>query len=335
MEGFLLSIHQVAEACGVSVATVSRVINNSPNVSAQTREKVLRAIQEVDYVPNAFASGYGRNAMKMVGILCVDISNLYYASAVALLERGLRERGFDSLLCCTGRVLGEKKKYLAAMLQKRMDAIVLVGSAYREERDNTHIREAASQVPVFMVNAHVQIPNVFCVLCDEKEAMRSSVHRLVKAGHRDIAYLHDMEGWAWAGSHKLAGFREGLTDCGITETPYSVQTVKHDLHAAQERIAALLEQNAGLTGILASEDLLAIGAQKAALAAGRDIAIIGFNNSSYAQCCTPALSSVDNMLETICPLAVDMLARFFEGEKIPNKVVVSATFIERETFRVI
>lgn len=329
----IMNINEIAALCGVSPATVSRVINNNPNVSAATRKKVLRTLQKAGYTPNAFASGIGRNSMRLVGILCRDTANLYYGKVVSLLVQNLRAAGFDALLCCTGRELEDKKAALEDLLQKRVDAVVLVGSAYREERDNTHIRDAARRVPVFLVNAYVQIPNVYCVLCDEAEAMAGSVRALADAGHRRILYLHDMKKWAWAGSQKLQGYLDGLRACGIERDDALIHAVENSIDDARAAVGGLLDGGADFTAILASEDLLAISAQKAALERGRDIAVVGFNNSQYALCSTPELSSVDNMMDTICPLAVDMIARLFAGEKITTKVVVSARLIERKSFQ--
>jgi LacI family transcriptional regulator/LacI family asc operon transcriptional repressor len=277
--GCAVNIHDIASLCNVSVATVSRVINNNPKVSAVTREKVLRAMQEAAFVPNAFAKGFGRNSLRIVGILCTDVANLYYATIVSLLEKNLRQKGFDSLLCCTGYAFSDKRSHLADLLQKRVDAVILVGSAYREERDNAHIREAALQIPVFMLNTHLQMPNVFCVLCDEREAMSSGVGQLAAAGCREILYLHDMNRWAWAGSQKLAGYRDGLAACGLPENPELIQQVEHGILPAQRRVEELLARGVSFSGILASEDLLAIGAQKALLPSRPEAPIVGFNNS--------------------------------------------------------
>ncbi|MDR1913004.1 MAG: LacI family transcriptional regulator [Clostridiales bacterium] len=334
-----LNIRDIAALSGVSVATVSRVINNNPSVTVKTREMVLSVIQQNDYVPNAFASGFGRNSMKIVGILCTDVANLYYANALSLLEHGLRRYGFDTLLYCTGTLLTDKKGAITALLQRRVDAIFLIGSAYREERDNQHIREAAQQTPIFFINAYIQLPNVYCVYCDEKEAIFNTVKQLVSAGIKDILYLHDMQKWAWAGSQKLAGYKEGLAACGIKENPDLIQVVDYGINTVRNRVTkilAKLDEGSKFNGILASEDVLAIGAQKAVLSQKKnmDISIIGFNNSQLALCCTPALTSVDNMLDTICPMAVNMLNQLFKGEKISSKVVVSATLVERETFRI-
>lgn len=327
-----MTIHGIATRCGVSVATVSRVINDSPNVSAQTREKVLKVMREANYTPNAFARGLGLNSMKMVGILCTDVSRPFYAQAVSLLERNLRSKGFDCLLYCSGVKIEDKKKCLSLLIQKKVDAIVLVGSGFNERNDNSHIAEAAKQVPVFLINSFLDYPNLYCVLCDETEAMRSNVREMAAAGLRDILYLHDMVSWAWAGTQKLRGYRLGLQDCGIKENPDLICAVEHGVLPAQEKTSQLLRDGVYFSGILTSEDILAVGAQKALHAHNETRPIIGFNNSIFTVCSIPTLTSVDNMLDIICPTAVDMLSRLLDGAEVPGKITVSSTLVERETF---
>ena len=87
-----MNIYDVAKQCGVSIATVSRVLNENPNVNAQTRARVLEVIRELGYTPNVFARGLGLNSMKMIGIMCTDVSDPYYAKAVSLTEQLLRAR---------------------------------------------------------------------------------------------------------------------------------------------------------------------------------------------------------------------------------------------------
>ena len=328
-----MNIKSIAARCGVSVATISRVINDSPKVSEMTRQRVLQIMREEGYTPNAFARGLGLGSMRMVGLLCRDVSNPFYGLAVSLLERNLRLKGYDSLLCSSGSHLEDKKKCLTLLLKKKVDAIILVGAAFREKHDNSHIADAARQAPVFLLNAELQIPNVYCVLCDEKEAMRANVRYMAAAGLRDILYLHDMTGWAWAGMQKLQGYRQGLSDYGIAENAELIQAVELGIEPACERVAALLKTKIPITGIIASEDLLAVGAHKALLAAGREIPIIGFNNSLITPCTTPSLTSVDNRLEAMCPLTIDMLEKVLSGGDVPAKTVLPATLVERGTFR--
>ncbi len=100
-----MNIYDVSRRAGVSIATVSRVLNGNPNVSEKTRTKVLTVMDELGYTPNVFARGLGLGTMKTIGIMCSDSSDPYLANAIYFLERELRANGYDSILCCTGTSL--------------------------------------------------------------------------------------------------------------------------------------------------------------------------------------------------------------------------------------
>ena len=97
-----MNIYDVSERAGVSIATVSRVLNGNPNVSERTRKKVLAVMDELGYTPNVFARGLGLDTMQTIGIMCSDSSDPYLAEAIYYLERELRSHNYDSILCCTG-----------------------------------------------------------------------------------------------------------------------------------------------------------------------------------------------------------------------------------------
>ena len=145
-----MTIYDISEKAGVSIATVSRVLNGSSSVSEKTRRKVLDIIEQCGYTPNAFARGLGLNTMKTIGILCADSSDIHLAKAVYHIERMLRAHGYDSLLCCTGYGLEEKASSVNLLITKKVDAIIVVGSnfIYEKEAENRYIADAAAQVPV-------------------------------------------------------------------------------------------------------------------------------------------------------------------------------------------
>lgn len=323
-----MNIYDIAQRSGVSIATVSRVINGSAGVRQKTREKVLAVIKQEDYTPNIFARGLGLNSIRMIGILCTDVSDLYYAKAVSLVENCLREKGFDALLSCTGPELADKKKSLSLMLQKRVDAVILIGSAFREDADNSHLCEAARQAPVVIINGLVDLPDVYCVLCDEREATRENVSHLYLGGCRRILYLYDA--LSYSGGQKRDGYLDGIREQGLEAFECRVSK---DMEAARKKVAELLQKGEAFDAVLASEDLLAIGAQKALADAGHTLPVIGFNNSTLARCASPELTSVDNMLDVLCPAAVNLLCGLLDGKPAPHKTVVSARLVERETFR--
>lgn len=326
-----MTIYSIAERSKYSIATVSRVLNGSEKVSEKARKKIQSVIAEENYTPNAFARGLGLNTMKMVGILCTDVADLYYAKAVSLLHKYLKKQGFEILLSCTGDKLEDKKKALNMLMAKRVDAVILVGSALQEKSSNEHIRKAAQQLPVVIVNGYIDLPGVICVLCDEKQAMCQNVQLLHEQGCRRILYLYDT--CTYSGMQKLDGYTAGCEQCGIDYAKEMVCQVSGKLEDVRKTVGRLLETGFTFDAVMASEDTIAIGAQKAMSDFNVSVPIIGFNNSVLAECATFSLSSVDNMLDTLCKTAIHCLTGTMRGEAVPGKVIVSGVLVERETFR--
>ncbi len=327
-----MTIYDIAKSCGVSIATVSRVINGSDKVSEKTRQKVLQAIEEQNYSPNPFARGLGLNSMKMIGILCTDIADAFYAKAVSLVEHDLRERGLDVILGCTGEELAGKKKYLELMLQKHVDAIILIGSPYREAGSNEHLANVAHEVPIITINSLIELPNIYCVLCDEAAGITQAVQELAASGCERLLYLFDR--LSYSGQRKLQGYRNGLAAAGLSDDDKLVCQAARDMQAVRKTVEKLLAQNVKFDAIVAAEDVMAVGAQKALSAHELRLPVIGCNNSVLAECATPALTSIDNRLDILCPAAVDVLTKILEdGEHAaPSKTIYPAVIVHRESF---
>lgn len=141
-----ITIYDISEEAGVSIATVSRVLNDSPKVSRKTKERVLDIIQASGYEPNAFARGLGTGSMKTIGILCADVADIYLANAVSYLERELRKEGFQTVLNCTGYSYEAKKDGVKRMENQRVDADHISGfTVYRSNREKESIYSGCSK----------------------------------------------------------------------------------------------------------------------------------------------------------------------------------------------
>ena len=326
-----MNIYDIAAKCGVSIATVSRVLNKSPNVRPQTRDKVLAVMQEENYAPNAFAQGLGLGSMRMVGVLCTSLRDPFYAEAVAHVEDYLRGRGMNAILRCTGPSLEEKKQSLFYMLQRNVDAVVLIGSAFREDSDNDHIAEAARRVPVIIINGYVDLPGVYCVTSDEKGAVADLVGRLMSRQRRRILFLYDQ--LTYSSQQKLAGYQEGCAAAGIQPDEQLIVRVERRLDEVNACIKQLLVKGVSFDAVIGSEDILALGTQKALQRIGLSMPIIGFNNSTLAKCATPELTSVDNRLATLCETAMTMLDDLLDKKEVAAHTVIPAQLVERDTFR--
>ena len=125
-----MNIYDIAELAGVSIATVSRVLNDSPNVAEKTKLRVRGIMEEHGYVPSGFSRGLGLNAMKTIGLICPDAADDYMAKVVACLEGSLRNCGYDCILRCSGYSYEDCQIAVSALLRCRVDALVLIGSVY-------------------------------------------------------------------------------------------------------------------------------------------------------------------------------------------------------------
>lgn len=332
-----MTIYDISKKAGVSIATVSRVLNGSDKVRPATKKKVMDIIEKYDYTPNAFARGMGLHSLKTIGILCADSSDLFLAKAVYYLEQELQANGYESILCCTGYNLDIKKNYVDLILSKKVDGIILVGSNFigTNEDENQYIKDISSQIPAMLLNAAYDYPNVYSTLCDDYTAMYEAASSMLKAGISDILYLYNSD--SYSGVKKRTGFIAAMKDYHVQDYEKLIfyydgdpQRVK-DISTFVDSIA----QKVSFHGVIAADDALAIGAIKSAGKRGiripEDLSVIGYNNSMLTCCCTPELTSVDNRLESQTHQLVQTLLGVLSGEEMPKQSVFSGKLIKRGT----
>ena len=335
-----MNIYDISRRAGVSIATVSRVLNNSPHVSENTRRKVMEVIEGTGYVPNAFARGLGLNTMKTIGLLCPDASDPYLAQALTFLERAFRREGYDCLLSCTDKALPARRQSVELLKSRHVDGIVLMGSSFIEDNpeDNEYIREAAKTTPIILLNGFLLCENVYGVLCDDRQAMVEATLHLIDSGCRRVLFLYHSANYS--GRRKLDGYREACTQRGIELDEKLLCFFDHqksDVHQVRDLLLQLEREGLAFDAVLTSEDFLAVGALKYARAAGKrvpeDLAVIGYNNSSLCPCTEPELTSVDNKLPAICENIVTTMMGVLENKEMPQKTIYSSELILRGSTR--
>lgn len=330
-----MNIYDVSEHAHVSIATVSRVINGNPNVSEKTRKRVLAVMEELGYTPNVFARSLGLNTMKTMGIMCADSSDPWLAEAIYYLEKELRSNGYDSILCCSGYQPETKKKYLELLRSKRVDAVILAGSHYVEAKakDNAYLLEAAKDIPVMLVNGWLEGEQIYSTVCDDHAAVYNAALSLYRSGRTSVLYLYS--GSSYSNLSKLSGYRDAVRDGGFELREELMVYCSKDLDGAMERLEQLSGSGIYFDGVVAAEDILAVGAVKYADKAGlrvpEDLSIIGYNNSILSRCTTPEITSVDNKVEALCTTTVNTLMKVLDGGNVPAKTTITPELIKRGT----
>ena len=331
-----MTIYDISKKAGVSIATVSRVLNGSTNVKPRTRKKVMDIIDQYGYKPNAFARGLGLNSMKTIGILCADASDLYLAKAIYYIEQNLRENGYHSVLCCTGYEIESRKDSLNLLLSQHVDSVVMVGSNFimNNAEDNQYVKDAAASVPIMLLNADFDCSNVYCTLCDDYKATQDATEKMIDAGLKNILYLYNSN--SYSGLKKLAGFQNALLTHDIPLKKELQQCFKgshEDIDGVKNFVESIYKKGIRFDGIVTSDDFLAVGAMNFARANNinvpKDLQIIGYNNSILTLCSEPDISSIDNRLEDMCIQLVKTLIGTLSQNEMPQKTIFSGELIKR------
>ena len=330
-----MNIYDVSKRAGVSIATVSRVLNGYTNVSEKTKQKVLAVMEEIEYTPNIFARGLGLNTMKTIGLMCADSSDPFLANAVYYLEQELRKNGYDSILCCSGYEISNKQKTLSLLLSKHIDAVILVGSNFLESNktDNAYIINAAEKVPVMLINGYLNNENIYCTLCDDYQATYDAATLLLEQGRQNIVYLYTAK--SYSGIQKLNGYKMAMKDMDKAVDETYILSCPGTVDEAKKLLLSFSNSGHPIDAVIAAEDILAVGAIKYAkdknLSIPEDFSVIGYNNSLLAVCCEPELSTIDNHVEILSISTIISLMRVLNGQPVPNKTVISNDLVQRNT----
>ena len=333
-QGIDMNIYDISKKAGVSIATVSRVLNGNSKVSEKTRQRILDVMEETGYQPNIFARGLGLNTMNTIGVMCADSSDLVLAAAVYHVEQELHKYQYDVLLCCTGYDAREKEKYMDLLRSKRVDAVILVGSNFIEKdmEKNQYIIQNAKEIPVMLVNAYLDNPNVFCVVCDDRTMMCQATEKFLK-NNRRVLYLY--RSLSYSGRQKIQGVRDAFEKVGTKPEEGQILLINGTIESTGKKLEEMWENGERWDVIMTSDDELAVGACKFAkirkLRIPQDLQILGYNNSKISICSEPEISTVDNHMKDASILAVDLLMKILQKEEVSNKTVVKGEMVLRDT----
>jgi len=319
-----MTIYEIARKAGVSVATVSRVINNSKNVSPKTRNRILKLIQEEDYVPSSLAQGLSGVATKDIGILLNDVRDQYFAEVVHSMEQEFSSRGYSSILCNTGGALDDQRNYLSLLMKKKVGAVILVGSVFRNPELETAVREVSSKIPVIIINESYSGENVYSLLCDEELGVKEAVRYLFGLGHTRFAFVKQAD--TYSARRKQNGFRLGLDEAGLDKEDHPVFQIAPGIEAARKIARKIMDLDNPCTAVISDEDLTAVGIvqglQKLGQRIPQDYSIIGFNNSLYTECVSPSLTSIDSQMAATGLNAARLCLDVLEGRSVPARNMV-------------
>lgn len=288
------TMNDVAKHAGVSVSTVSYVLNHSGPVGAARRARVLDAVRVLNYTPNESARSLKRRSALTIGLVIPDLANQFFALVTEGVERAASERGVLVVLCAPEATDQPVSHHAQLLRSQRLDGIIYLSGIGTSPR---LILELARSGPVVLVDERIPGFELPAVVSDGRRGARQVAEHVLERGHRRIAIIGGPQA-LWTAEQRLAGYREALAAAGIDPDGVSHAIGDYRQVSGTQLAARILEgpPTQRPTALLCANDLMAIGAIEHCRSAGirvpEDVSIVGFDDVPVASLITPKLTTV-------------------------------------------
>lgn len=318
-----VTIYDVAREAGVSMATVSRVVNGNPNVKPTTRKRVHEAIERLGYRPNAVARGLASKKTTTVGVIIPDISSIFFSELARGIEDIATMYKYNIILCNSDHNKEKEIHLINTLLEKQVDGIVFMGSEITREHEEAF---RLSPVPVVLsatIDDHKKLPSVNI---DYEQAAHDAVKALIDQGHEHISMLTGTLEDPINGYLKFSGYKKALLDAGREVDDKYVFIGDYTYDSGLEAMKRIIELDTPPTAIFASTDEMALGLIHGAQDNGKsvpgDFDIIGFDNTRLAAMVRPTLSTVVQPMYDIGAVSMRLLTKYMNKEDVEDHVVL-------------
>lgn len=324
------TIYDVAEESGVSIATVSKVINNTGNMRDTTRTRVKEAMERLNYRPSMMASALTGKGTKTLGLLVPDISNPYFSEMARTIEGRAHEFGMSIIICSTYEDIEKETKYLELLQQQQVDGFI-IASTFQDKNLLKGLRQ--NGIPFVMLahdNAGMESPSVSV---DDFKGGYEATSYLITLGHKNIAIIAEQENRS---SMRIYGYREAHAANSLECLEENIYKTTATLENAKNVFGEIMKKNDMPTAIFTCNDLLAIGvihgAKEAGLKIPEDLSVIGYDNTILATITVPALTTIAQPITDIGNRVVDVIMeQIKENHRSNERILFNPQLIVRGT----
>ncbi|MCM3255521.1 MULTISPECIES: LacI family DNA-binding transcriptional regulator [Priestia] len=311
-----ITIRSVAQEAGVSIATVSKVINHTGKISEKTKKKVFIAMEKLNYKPDAAAASLRGKRTKLIGLLVPDISNPFYSEIARSIEDRSHEIGLNVMMCNTDNDVKKEKTYLSLLTSQRVDGVV-VASAFR----STNLLEEMINkgVPSVLIASEIPSLSMNTVTVDDYKGGYLATSYLLSLGHKKIGIISED---VRSNTPRLTAYKDTIQEAQLPIRDEYIIKTEATIQKGYESAKQLLSLNDKPTAIFACNDLLAAGVIQAAKEANlnlpEDLSIVGFDNTVLSTTTSPMLTTVSQPIKEMGAKVVDLLLQEMEESK-PHK----------------
>lgn len=310
------TIYEVAKLAGCAVSTVSRVMNDHPNVSAATKLKVKTAMEKLNYRPNTVAKSLASQRSHCVGVMVNELASSFFGTFTGAIESTMRQCDKHTIVTAGHCNAATEKKGIEFLIDRKCDAIVVHAEALSDAY-LTDLIEGG--IPIIIVNREIEGYAPFCISLDNTLGGLIATRSVIEHGHRDIAYIsgplkkHDAQ-------ERWEGHRQALEEAKIDYNPLNMAETEFSKSGGERAFNTLITRKATFSAVVCGNDEIACGvmagARKTGLNLPEALSIVGFDNSPIASCTYPTLTSVDYPIALMGHYAANYILQTVYAEDI-------------------
>lgn len=328
------TIKDVANRVGVSIATVSYVLNGKKSISEATKQKVYEAMEELNYVPNINAQGLNSNSSRLIGVVVPQtengdklmFQNGFYSEVLGSIEYYARQKGYHVIISATDT----NESYMKLAKQRNLDGIIVIGMY----PDEFYKELKKTDIPIVLIDSYCNDFYYHSIRIDDAYGSYLATRHLLKNGHRDIAFFVGQIKDNGVMKKRLQGYKNALDEFGVEFNNKYVFEGQIDYDSGIKMADKLVDSNLTVTSIVCAADLLAIGVMSELYRRGvkvpDDISIVGFDDLEISKYLTPPLTTVHQHISLKGKKAVELLLEHIEKTDLPKQEeVLPLELVER------
>ena len=336
----MINIRDIARIAGVGVSTVSRVINNHPDVKEQTRERVLEVIRENNYIPNNSARNLKKNSSNNIGVLIKGVFNPFFSEMLDLISKRISKAGYSMILEHHDYLSDDEMNNLISMIkEKRLQGVICLGGNFTEVKNNDF---DDINVPVVLTSVNhkygKEFSNFSSVSIDNEKSAYSATKYLIDCGHKDIVLMLGDENDLGISHRREAGYLKALSENNIPFNKEYRILGNYDYRGAYNETIKFLSKHKKVTAIFAISDIMAVGCAKAikdsGLIVGKDISIIGFDGMDVSEFYNPTITTIIQPKVEMAKISVDLLLDLMANKTDNKHIILNTELVERESTKI-
>lgn len=317
----------VAEKAGVTVTTVSRVINDRGYIAEKTRQKVYQVMEELNYRPNAVARSLSKKKSNILGVILPVVNHPFFSSLLSYLEEYAYQNNYKVMLCNSQMDAKKEKEYINMLRAQQVDGIFLA----------SHTLDIAAEIKVDLpvLSFDRKIEGMPYICSDNNQGGRLAAEHLIAQGAKNLAYIGGSLKLNLLSNQRYYAFKDRAAEAGLTVENFQCQLDSFDRNEYQQLAAQIFALNKKIDGIFASSDLIAAAVIKEAknnmIKVPKDLKVIGYDDLELSQLYSPEITTISQSAEKIAQKSVNLLLELIAGANIEQNNILDVELIKRES----